>query len=142
MRRSVKVASNAEWLLPERLKPIVGAITQSPSAAPIRATIEDYRTSTAAFISNHSRVTKDLQDDGRWSETQVGVYNCVDLESFLLHAVPPAYAFSFRLSYMSNYWQSSWGNGVARFWWPFGQRKSNIRWTHPHRAVPKPMQQP
>jgi len=71
---TTKAASNARWLLPERLKPIAGATTQSPSVAPIRATIEDYRTSTAAFIFNHSRVTKDLQDDGRWSETHICVY--------------------------------------------------------------------
>jgi len=49
-------------------------MTQSPSAAPTQATIEDHRTSKEAFIFMHSRVTKDLQDDGRWSQTQVCVY--------------------------------------------------------------------
>ena len=52
------------------------------------------------------------------------------------------YVFSFWLSYRSNYWQSSWGKGVASFWWPIEQRKSNFRWTHLHRAAPKPLQLP
>jgi len=38
------------------------------------------------------------------------------------------YAFSFELSNRSNGWQSSWGNGDARFWWSSGQRKSHFRW--------------
>ena len=69
-----KAASNAGWLLPERLKPFVGATSASPTVVALRATIEEYKTSTAALIFNHTRVTKDLQDDGRWSETQVCVY--------------------------------------------------------------------
>jgi len=71
---TTKAVSNAGWLLPERPKPFVGATSASPTVTALRATIKDYKTSTAAFIFNHYRVTKDLQDDGRWSETQVCVY--------------------------------------------------------------------
>jgi len=40
----------------------------------LRETINDYRTNTAPIVFNHSKVTKDLQDDGRWSYTQVYIY--------------------------------------------------------------------
>jgi len=70
---ATEAASNAEGLLPEIIKPIIGATSASLTVVALRATIEDYKTSTAAFIFNHSRVTKDLQDDGRWFKTQVCV---------------------------------------------------------------------
>jgi len=71
---TTEAALNAGWPLPKRVKPIIGGTSASPAAAPLRETIDEYKTSTAAFIFNHSKVTKNLQDDGRWSDTQVCVY--------------------------------------------------------------------
>jgi len=78
---TTEAASNAGWPLPKRVKPIIGGTSATSAATPLQETIDDHKTSPAAFVFNHSKNTKNLQDDGRWSDTQVCVYIYVQSRS-------------------------------------------------------------